>query len=60
MIYIHGSHHTQALLFPKIIDSSGDGVNSFLNPADFSIAVDGDGNVYVTGTASDNAFRISP
>ena len=43
----------------EIIDASGDGAG---NPLDgsISIAVDGAGNVYVTGYDSDNAFRITP
>ncbi len=43
----------------EIIDASSDGTG---NPLDgsISVAVDGAGNVYVTGYDSDNAFRITP
>jgi hypothetical protein len=42
----------------EIIDSTGDGAG---NTLDFScgIAVDGNGNVYVAGAWSDNAFKIA-
>ena len=43
----------------EIIDATGDGAG---NPLGFpsGIAVDGAGNVYVTGQFSDNAFQVTP
>lgn len=43
----------------EIIDGTGDGMG---NPLDVpsGIAVGGNGNVYVTGDGSDNAFKITP
>jgi hypothetical protein len=43
----------------QIIDASGDGAGNPLD-APFGIAVDLSGNVYVSGTDSDNAFQITP
>ena len=43
----------------EIIDSTGDGAGNTLN-APKPIAVDGSGNVYVTGFFSSNAFKITP
>ena len=43
----------------EIIDASGDGAGNLLDVA-FGVAVDDAGNVYVTGTFSDNAFQITP
>ena len=46
-----------AFLTPvEIIDSTGDGSNTLNSPQ--GIAVDSAGNVYVTGSFSDNAFKI--
>ena len=43
----------------EIIDATGDGAgNPLFSP--FDIAVDGSGNVYVTGLGTDNAFKITP
>ena len=42
----------------EIIDSSGDGSNSLDAP--IGMAVDGSGNVYVSGIVSENAFKITP
>jgi len=43
----------------EIIDVAGDGMgNTFAGGG--AIAVDGSGNVYVIGVASDNAFRVTP
>ena len=41
----------------EIIDSTGDGSGNSLSAAE-GIAVDGSGNVYLTGFISDNAFKI--
>ena len=43
----------------EIIDSTGDGAGNTLDGPK-GIAVDGSGNVYVTGEGSDNAFKITP
>ena len=40
----------------EIIDSMGDGGGNTLNSPE-DVAVDGSGNVYVTGDISDNAFK---
>ena len=40
----------------EIIDATGDGTNVLDGPK--GVAVDGSGNVYVTGELSDNAFKI--
>jgi len=43
----------------EIIDSTGAGaLDTFFEP--WAIAVDGDGNVYVAGNSSNNAFKIAP
>ena len=41
-----------------LLDRDGDGVHPFDFPRD--VAVDGRGNVYVTGGLTDNVFRITP
>ena len=46
-------------MITEIIDATGDGAGNTLN-GPFGIAVDGSGNVYVTGDFSDNAFKITP
>ena len=43
----------------EIIDSTGDGAGNQLIDT-IAVAVDGSGNVYVTGGISDNAFKITP
>ena len=43
----------------EIIDATGDGADNTLN-GPRGIAVDGSGNVYVTGYSSANAFKITP
>jgi hypothetical protein len=43
----------------EIIDSTGDGAGNGLVRAR-AIALDGSGNVYVTGVGSSNAFKITP
>ncbi len=43
----------------QIIDAFGDGANTFERPADFCVAVDLNQNVFMTGTASANTFKIS-
>ncbi len=43
----------------EIVDATGDGVGNILTGSN-GIAVDAGGNVYVTGAASDNVFRITP
>jgi hypothetical protein len=43
----------------EIIDSTGDGAGNTLHEP-YGIAVDGAGNVYVSGIANDNAFKITP
>ena len=52
------SRSRRAGLITEIIDATGDGGNPFVVP--LGIAVDGSGNVYVTGRDSDNAFQITP
>ncbi len=47
------------LVVTEIIDANGDGAGDGL-AAPCGIAVDGDGNVYVTGFNTDNAFKITP
>jgi serine/threonine-protein kinase len=42
----------------QIIDATGDGAGHPLSVA-YGIAVDGPGNVYVTGSSSSNAFKIT-
>ncbi len=49
----------QSKTITEIIDSAGDGGGNTLTGT-CGVAVDGSGNVYVTGYASDNAFRIEP
>jgi hypothetical protein len=44
----------------QIIDWTGDGVNGFSAPADFSIVVDDLGSVFVAGTDTDNVYKIVP
>jgi cysteine-rich repeat protein len=44
----------------QIIDSTGDGAGNGLSFPLHSVAVDGFGNVYVTGSNSNNAFKIDP
>ncbi len=43
----------------KIIDTTGDGIGNPLRWPN-GIAIDGSSNVYVTGSDTDNAFRITP
>ena len=43
----------------EIIDATGDGAGNPLDGPE-GIAVDGSGNVYVTGRISDKAFKITP
>jgi cysteine-rich repeat protein len=52
-----GAAHSKTIT--QIIDSSGDGKGKILDRPS-SIAVDGSGNVYVAGSFSDNAFKITP
>ena len=42
----------------EIIDATGDGTNALNAPT--GVAVDGAGNVYVTGSISNNSFQITP
>lgn len=44
----------------EIIDATGDGGNSLTLPLFRSIAASGAGNVYVSGSATDNAFQVTP
>jgi hypothetical protein len=44
-------------MITQIIDSTGDGTHAIIGPN--GIAVDGSGNVYVGGGASNNAFKIT-
>ena len=46
-------------IITEIIDATGDGGGALLD-GPFGIAVDGSGNVYVTGLDSHNAFKITP
>ena len=50
---------TPAQTVTEIIDSSANGLGNTLSNPD-GVATDASGNVYVTGTNSDNAFRIAP
>jgi len=43
----------------QIIDSTGDGAGNTLS-SPWGLAVDSSGNVYVAGSLSDNAFKITP
>ena len=43
----------------EIIDATGDGAGNNLESPQI-IAVDGSGNVFVTGDSSDNVFKITP
>ncbi len=43
----------------EIIDAAGDGAGNKLN-SPWGVAVDGAGNVYVTGQLTHNAFQITP
>ena len=43
----------------EIIDSTGDGAGNGLD-APYGTTVDSSGNVYVPGSVSDNAFKITP
>jgi cysteine-rich repeat protein len=49
----------QAQAVTQLIDANGDGAGNTLHWAE-DIAVDGAGNVYVTGRFSDNVFQIDP
>ena len=52
------STHAQFFV-QEIVDSTGDGGgNTLSNPP--GIAADANGNVFVTGLVSDNAFKIAP
>ncbi len=46
-------------MITEIIDAAGDGSGNTLD-IPTGIAVDGSGNVYVTGFVTDNAFKITP
>ena len=53
----YSTAHAQTIT--QIIDVTGDGAGNTLSGSR-GIAVDGAGNVYVTGADSDNAFKITP
>jgi hypothetical protein len=46
-------------MITEIIDATGDGGGNILDEP-FGIALDRAGNIYVIGTLSDNAFKITP
>ncbi|MAB79728.1 MAG: hypothetical protein CMJ89_10295, partial [Planctomycetes bacterium] len=43
----------------QIIDATGDGAGNTLG-FPYGIAVDGSGNVFVTGSNTNNAFKVTP